>query len=133
MVNNNATNSNSILSSSTTQRTTSHKEETTVVPVTQLEEIVQEKDESQHEAMQIYYQNARGLNTHLTIFHDNVATCNYTIIIIAETWLKDNIEAAEVVLSTIFNLHRADRTPEYKSNGGGVLIAVRKRFNISSL
>lgn len=68
----------------------------------------------------MYYQNVRGLNTKTTTLFDSVYTSYYPIIILTETWLKDNVRSSELFPPS-YTVIRCDRT---RCNGGGVLIAV---------
>ncbi|KAL0829565.1 hypothetical protein ABMA28_003076 [Loxostege sticticalis] len=78
----------------------------------------------------MYYQNVRGLRTKTHNFYCNLANSNYDIIILTETWLKDNISNSEL-FDGRYIVYRRDRSVsrfQRKSDGGGVLIAVSNRF-----
>ncbi|KAL0819973.1 hypothetical protein ABMA28_007970 [Loxostege sticticalis] len=78
----------------------------------------------------MYYQNVRGLRTKTHSFYCNLANSNYDIIILTETWLKDNISNSEL-FDGRYIVYRRDRSVsrfQRKSDGGGVLIAVSNRF-----
>ena len=50
---------------------------------------------------------------------------NYDIIILTETWLRDDVADTELVLDN-YSVYRRDRDDNSKSNrGGGVLIVVK--------
>ncbi|KAG5897261.1 hypothetical protein JTB14_013162 [Gonioctena quinquepunctata] len=78
----------------------------------------------------IYYQNVRGLRTKLWELEQSVSSCDYDVIVLTETWLNNDIGNGELNL-TNYNLFRKDRsiTTSNKSRGGGVLIAVSKKYS----
>lgn len=71
----------------------------------------------------VYYQNARGLNMNIDNFYNNVTSSHYSCIVITESWLNDSMSSSEVICEDTFNVYRADRSSQYKSKGGGVLVA----------
>lgn len=78
-----------------------------------------------------YYQNVRGLKTKLSIFRQNFVTLNhYDYFILTETWLTTEISSSELGMSD-YLIYRNDRNNinSIYSKGGGVLIAMHKRFN----
>lgn len=82
----------------------------------------------------VYYQNVRGLNTKIGDFSNAVASSNFDILAITETWLDVHIDSAEL-FTDAYNVFRSDR--QYSrlgvSRGGGVLLAVGSAFKSSSL
>lgn len=82
----------------------------------------------------MYYQNCRGLRTQTKDFYENVACNSYDIIVITETWLKDNINDREL-FDKRYVVHRRDRdsTASKKDDGGGVLVAVLNKYKSKRL
>lgn len=78
----------------------------------------------------IYYQNCRGLRTKLNTLYNNILAECFDIIVLTETWLIPNIADCELVDSR-YLVYRCDRDREAcgKSDGGGVLVAVRRGLN----
>ncbi|XP_026688602.1 uncharacterized protein LOC113473035, partial [Diaphorina citri] len=77
----------------------------------------------------IYYQNVRGTRTKLKELVCAIPLVDYDVIVFTETWLKSYIYDSELGLDD-FSIYRCDReTIKPNSEGGGVLIAVRKRFS----
>ena len=78
----------------------------------------------------IYYQNVRGLRTKIDDFFVAVSDNEYDVIILTETWLKDEINSVQL-FGAGYNVYRKDRIPEVtgRSRGGGVLIAVKNSFS----
>ena len=97
----------------------------------------------------VYYQNIQGLIpfthinsknpplnlTKLAELHTHVAFNKPDIVIVNETWLKENIGSKEIFPFPNYKIFRLGRSPfshppdeidkrNFKSNGGGVLIAV---------
>lgn len=81
--------------------------------------------------MRIYYQNVRGLRTKTSIFYKNILLNEYDVICITETWLLPAIFDLELFDSR-YNVYRCDRNYAVRGDtmGGGVLIAVHRKFNI---
>lgn len=81
-------------------------------------------------SLTIYYQNVRGLRSKTRELLMAVNRNNYDIIILTETWLRDGIFNGEI-LDDRYKLFRRDRdaTTSSKSDGGGVLIAIKKSSN----
>lgn len=77
----------------------------------------------------LYYQNTRGLNTKVKTFFCNLLSCDYSIISLTETWLKDTVFSTELFGSN-YSVYRMDRT---SGRGGGVLIAVSNKYHSESL
>lgn len=80
--------------------------------------------------LNIYYQNSRGLRTKTHIFYRNLCISNYDIIVLTETWLNNSVSNHEL-FDNRYNVYRRDReTTGFNCgiNGGGVLVAVLKKF-----
>ncbi|KAL1396258.1 hypothetical protein pipiens_010652 [Culex pipiens pipiens] len=79
----------------------------------------------------VYYQNAGGMRTKTKQFFLALASSDYDVIALSETWLQDDIVDAE--LSSNYNLFRQDRNEltSDRSRGGGVLIAVKKAHDFT--
>lgn len=78
----------------------------------------------------MYYQNSRGLKTKTSAFYSSCVSCDYDIICLTETWLNSTVHDSEL-FSDSFIVYRHDRSllNSSKSDGGGVLIGVRKSIN----
>ena len=78
----------------------------------------------------IYYQNTRGLRTKTIDFYQSVCAAFYDCISITESWLKSSVLSSEL-FPACYNVFRLDRDPlvSGKSDGGGVLLAVRDVFS----
>lgn len=74
----------------------------------------------------IYYQNIRGVNTK-THIRSNFSAANYHMIVLNETWLKDDLFSSEL-FDDSFVVYRNDRnlTTSNKKGGGG-----RRGFHIA--
>ncbi|KAL1399024.1 hypothetical protein pipiens_002286 [Culex pipiens pipiens] len=73
----------------------------------------------------VYYQNAGGMRSKSKQFFLALASSDYDVIALTETWLSDDIVDAELSPNyTIFRQDRSARTSD-RRRGGGVLIAVR--------
>lgn len=79
----------------------------------------------------MYYQNINGMRTKLQHFYQNVLNSDYDVICLTETNLNSGIFDGEVIDSR-YNVYRRDRdiTSSSKESGGGVLIAVKKKFHV---
>lgn len=78
-----------------------------------------------------YYQNVRGLNTKTLNFSKNVLCNNYDIIVLTETWIQSGVTDREL-FDDRYNVYRCDRDTDRrgsKKTGGGVLIAIKTKFN----
>ncbi|XP_045474945.1 uncharacterized protein LOC123680871 [Harmonia axyridis] len=77
-----------------------------------------------------YYQNVRGLRTKLKELALTVSICDYDVIMLSETWLSADFDIAELGLNN-YSVFRKDRdaSTSNKKLGGGVLIAIKKRFH----
>ena len=78
-------------------------------------------------SLSIFYQNARGLNTKTNLLYHSISVCDFDIIGISETWLKEDVSSSELFPSN-FVVFRKDRDFEIlnKSRGGGVLLGVKQ-------
>ena len=74
----------------------------------------------------VYYQNAGGIRTKTKQFYLALASSDYDVIALSETWLQEDIVDAE--LSSNYHLFRQDRNAltSDRNRGGGVLVAVKK-------
>lgn len=84
---------------------------------------------NQNKSVVIYYQNVKGLRSKLKNLKCGIATRDVDIYSLAETWLTDKKDIKDNELG--FNnyiVYRTNRSLENskKSDGGGVLLAVRK-------
>ena len=62
-------------------------------------------------------------------FANAIATSNYEIICLCETWLNENIASSELMLSE-YSIYRSERqTAKYQNLHGGVLMAVKQIFS----
>lgn len=85
----------------------------------------------QFSAINIYYQNIRGLRTKTHNFYRQLSLENYDIIILTETWLNESVCSAEL-FDDRYIVYRRDRNNS-KKDGGGVLIAVLKSIKSKRL
>lgn len=76
----------------------------------------------------LFYQNVRGLRTKADCFFSNVTLSNCSIFCLTETWLCSSIGSSDY-FPPCFEVHRRDRdsTPRSRT-GGGVLVAVDRRY-----
>lgn len=78
--------------------------------------------------LKVYYQNCRGLKTKTNDFFQKMSCCSFDVIILTETWLNSNIYDSEL-FDERYKVYRRDREStkfSFRSDGGGVLIAVTK-------
>ncbi|XP_063933353.1 uncharacterized protein LOC135145176 [Zophobas morio] len=81
---------------------------------------------SQHSAsdtLRLYYQNIRSVNNKFADIHLNSMTMTqYDILILTETWLKNDVSNNELFEPNIFNVYRKDRdlAATDTSRGGGL-------------
>lgn len=82
-------------------------------------------------AVTIFYQNVRGLKSKIELFSQEVLNNNFDIICLTETWLNSSISSSEL-FDGRYMVFRRDResSSSVKREGGGVLIAINKHFNI---
>lgn len=81
-------------------------------------------------SLNIYYQNVGGMKTKTHSFYRNVCCSKFDIIIISETWLRDDYFDSEL-FSDDYTVYRRDRGTTVHRNrddGGGVMIAVSNRY-----
>lgn len=73
-----------------------------------------------------YYQNVRGLNTKINSFYNAVATLDFDVIAITETWLGPQVHDNELFHGD-YDVFRSDRNFSQLglSRVGGALIAVK--------
>ena len=79
-------------------------------------------------SLSIYYQNVRGLRTKTNEFYMGVVSEDYDLLVITETWLLKGIGDSEI-FDDRYSIFRADRDND-KTRGGGVLVAVKKKFAV---
>lgn len=79
--------------------------------------------------LKIYYQNCRGLKTKTHEFRQAIEVNNYDVVAITETWLNENFLSNEL-FDNRYIVYRKDRNRQItgKNEGGGVLIAILKKF-----
>ncbi len=78
----------------------------------------------------IYYQNVNGLKTKIDEFRMAIINVKFDVIVMCETWLKENIFDEEL-FDNRYILYRKDRDPNLvpnKSDGGGCLIAIKSNY-----
>lgn len=75
----------------------------------------------------MYYHNKGGFKTKLLDLQNGVLSSDYSVIIIVETWLNNDITDEELGCMG-YDIFRCDRdfTNTIKEDGGGILIAVKK-------
>nr|CAI5846351.1 unnamed protein product [Callosobruchus analis] len=80
-----------------------------------------------YQPITVYYQNAGGIRTKVSEIRKTVECCDYTVIVIVETWLNRDFFDGELGLKN-YDIFRTDRdnTSSTKIRGGGVMIAVKK-------
>ncbi|XP_055590807.1 uncharacterized protein LOC129742888 [Uranotaenia lowii] len=83
--------------------------------------------------LMVYYQNAGGMRTKTNEFLLALSSCDYDVIMITETWLKNDIGNSE--LASNYKIYRNDRNANtsHLRRGGGVLIAVRHGIDVASV
>jgi hypothetical protein len=82
--------------------------------------------------MSIFYQNVRGLRTKTDEACMEVLKGDYDIVCLTETWLHGGIASEEIFDNRylVFRRDRCDTVFSSRSVGGGVLIAVKKKFSV---
>jgi hypothetical protein len=80
--------------------------------------------------LKIYFQNVRGLRTKTSDFLSNIVISDYDVIVLCETWLTCSINDSELFDNRYFVYRRDRESSTFHSgkSGGGVLIAVSKRW-----
>nr|CAH7715981.1 unnamed protein product [Callosobruchus chinensis] len=78
----------------------------------------------------IFYQNTRGLRSKTTTLLHNVISTSFDIICLSETWLNSGVLSSELFPEE-YEVFRHDRetSGSSKKDGGGVLIAVKSKWN----
>ncbi|KAG6438999.1 hypothetical protein O3G_MSEX000397 [Manduca sexta] len=81
----------------------------------------------------VYYQNVRGMRTKTNEILANILQNSYDILAFTETWLNQGINSNEFIDSR-YVVHRRDRVcsshnAHVKKDGGGVLLAVSRKFD----
>ena len=56
--------------------------------------------------LNIAYQNVRGLNTKFSTFYPNIVDCDFDVILLVETWLRDDVLSSEY-FSPNYSVHRS--------------------------
>lgn len=81
--------------------------------------------------LNVYLQNCRGLRTKTFDFYHNVMSCSHDVLCFTETWLNSGVTSNEL-FDKQFVVFRRDRqsTISKKTDGGGVMIAVRSHFRV---
>lgn len=79
--------------------------------------------------LKIFYQNVRGIRTKTNVIYLALLNTDFDVIVFSETWLNDSISCSEII-DNRYTVFRRDResAESCKSDGGGVLIAVSKRY-----
>lgn len=84
--------------------------------------------------LSIYYQNTRSIKNITSDIYNSLACSNFDIIALTETWLDSSVHDGEL-FNNNFRVLRSDRnfTATSLTRGGGVLLAVHDKFNLSVL
>jgi hypothetical protein len=71
----------------------------------------------------------RGIKTKLTELRQSIPIHDYSVFLLSETWLDGNVGDSEMGFNS-HTIYRKDRSKQtsVKSRGGGVLIAINKKF-----
>lgn len=82
----------------------------------------------------VYYQNVRGLRTKTQALFESVLSEEYDIFAFTETWLTEGIHSSEL-FDDRYVVIRRDRNKQRTGmeRGGGVLLAVHRRLQVSQL
>ena len=82
-------------------------------------------------ALNVVYQNTRGLRTKLAEFKQNVYVSDPDVLCVTESWLKSTISDHELVDLNVYNIFRRDRESVVgaKLEGGGVFIAAKPVYS----
>ncbi|XP_058838876.1 uncharacterized protein LOC131694284 [Topomyia yanbarensis] len=86
-------------------------------------------NQSRHSNLQIYYQNAGGMNS---VIEDYLVASSdecFDIIALTETWLGDSTLSVQA-FGANYDVFRTDRSSRnsLKATGGGVLVAIHRRL-----
>ena len=86
-----------------------------------------------NDALTIYYQNARGLNTKTRTFYNQICHTDeeYVVIGITESWLTDGVYDGELFPSNFVVFRNRNR--EDSVRGGGVLLAVKNVYKCNEI
>ena len=81
----------------------------------------------------IFYQNVRGLNTKTVDFYNNVCLTEneYDMVAVSETWLSNSVYDNELFPENVLVFKNRNRKDS--SQGGGVLVAVKKNYKCTLL
>ncbi|KAK9730293.1 Endonuclease-reverse transcriptase [Popillia japonica] len=84
--------------------------------------------------MFVYYQNVRGLRTKTQQLYTQTLDLHYDIVCLTETYLNSSVLNGEL-FNANYTVYRRDREScaSLKSDGGGVLLAIRNNFLSSAL
>ena len=87
-----------------------------------------------YDNVHVYYQNVGGMNTSIQDYLVACADSSYELIVLTETWLDDRTRSQQI-FGPNYDVFRCDRSANNsrKTTGGGVLIAVHRKFNASLL
>lgn len=87
------------------------------------------------DVLNIYYQNISGLRTKSNTIHRFSTEELYDVIVIVETWLNADFYEGEFFDLNLYDVFRKDRDSAKTGclRGGGVLIAVRRKFRAFSV
>lgn len=91
-------------------------------------------ESEEHDMMNIYYQNTRGLNTKTQEFYTSVLSSEYPIVAITETWIQTGVCDAEL-FGDSYSVFRRDRdlVSHSLSRGGGVLLGISRLYTVVRL
>lgn len=88
---------------------------------------------SQNLDLKIYYQNVRGLRTKTKTIYLNSMVLDFDMYVLTETWLASSINDLEIFNSSYIVFRRDRYHTNFDSTiipkGGGVLIALKNKFN----
>lgn len=73
----------------------------------------------------MYYHNVRSIKAKSNCLKNVSGTGLFDALALTETWLHDGIHSGEIINLDNYEVFRADRRPEYKSTGGGCLLAIK--------
>lgn len=76
--------------------------------------------------LKVYYQNVNGMKTKVNDFRFSILTSDYDVIVLTETWLRDEYYDSEL-FNENYIVYRVDRdlSVTTKKDGGGCIIAVK--------
>lgn len=78
----------------------------------------------------LYYNNIRGMSSKKDHILLSTTSCDYDLIVLSETWLKEGKFSAEF-FDPRFTVYRKDRSDSNidASKGGGVLVAIDSKYD----